>query len=778
MNTTLKPPPTNGVVRLSCVVHGAVQGVGFRPHVYRLATELDLKGWILNSAQGVFIEVEGPRSKLEEFSNRLVSEKPCKAIIESVESRFLASAGFSDFVIRKSNGNGDKSALILPDVAICPDCLRELFDPKDPRYLYPFINCTNCGPRFSIIRELPYDRINTTMRSFVLCDRCDREYNDPLDRRFHAQPIACPECGPSLEFQSSHRDHRCHGEKALNAALRSIRKGRVLALKGLGGFQLLVDARNEKAVSHLRRRKGRGSKPFALMCPDLNAVLAFCEANEQERALLRSAEAPIVLLRKRNKDFESSAPGMLDYGVMLPYTPLHHLIMRELKFPVVATSGNRSEEPICIDNEEALKRLKGIADDFLMHDRPIQRHVDDSIARVVLSDTQILRKARGYAPLPVTVSKQIKDCLAVGAHLKNAVALACKRRIFTSQHIGDLETVESYHAFEAATRDLPRLYDCDPELVVRDKHPDYLSSHFARTSSKPTVKVQHHLAHVFSCMADNNIDAPVLGVSWDGTGYGDDGTMWGGEFFRVLNNSFNRFATIRQFGLLGGDAAAKLPQRSAYAVLFETYHGVLSSLQELPTMQSLDQADQLNLARMAKMASTPMTSSMGRLFDAVASLLGICQTSNFEGHAAMLLEAEAAKCHSDTLPLPFDMSRESEENGSVLWILDWTPMIREIVSEIKSGVSRPIVAARFHRTLASMIGAIARKSGIGSIALTGGCFQNRLLTELAVAEIKSLELRPYWHKSVPPNDGGISVGQAYATGWSNLNETTMEERCA
>ena len=483
--------------RLKVIVRGAVQGVGFRPFVYRLASELKLTGWVSNSSQGVFAELEGPRTALDAFSIRLRKEKPPRAIIQSLESSFLDAIGYSGFEIRESETAGDKSALILPDIATCVDCLREVFDSTNRRFRYPFTNCTNCGPRFSIIEALPYDRANTSMKKFMMCPDCEREYHDPLDRRFHAQPNACPRCGPQLQLWDENGGTFSEKDDALRRAADAIRSGKIVALKGIGGFQLIVDARNRAAVVRLRERKHREEKPFALMYPSLDAVRADCEVSELEERALLSPESPIVLVKRDHwagqangsasrlhQLAEAVAPRNPNLGVMLPYSPLHHLLMRELSFPIVATSGNLSDEPICIDEHEALQRLHGIADLFLVHDRPIVRHVDDSIVRVICDREMVLRRARGYAPLPIAVRSKIenresKTVLAVGAHLKNTVALKIDNNVFISQHIGDLETKQAYSAFQHSAQDLPRLYDARIDIVACDMHPDYLSTKFA-----------------------------------------------------------------------------------------------------------------------------------------------------------------------------------------------------------------------------------------------------------------------------------------------------------
>src|SRR5215469_1981106 len=644
--------------RAKITVHGAVQGVGFRPFVYRLATQLRLDGWVLNSSQGVFIEVEGPGDILQVFLTRLEKEKPPLAIIQSLETSFLDLAGYQGFEIRYSDDTGPKTALILPDIAICADCLRELFDPSNRRYRYPFTNCTNCGPRFSIIEELPYDRPNTSMRRFKQCPDCEAEYGDPLNRRFHAQPNACPTCGPHLELWDRSGNVLAHEDAALLNAAELIGQGKIVALKGIGGFQLVCIAREEEVVIRLRQRKHREGKPFALMYPALDQVSRDCVVSSLEERLLSSPESPIVLLMRQPGESAiaaSVAPGNRTLGVMLPYTPLHHLLMRELGVPVIATSGNLANEPICIDEVEALERLKDIADFFLIHDRPIVRHVDDSIARVVCHREMVLRRARGYAPLPVRMKEPLPSVLAVGAHLKNTVALNVGRDVFISQHIGDLETTMALAAFHRTVADLPRLYEAQPELVACDLHPDYISTKYAASTQLSVERVQHHWAHVLACMAENEMEPPVLGVSWDGTGYGTDGTIWGGEFLVPVQDSFQRVAHLRQFRLPGGETAVKEPRRTAVAVLYEIWGQTRLDDGSLAPLAEFSKTE-LRLIRqmLAKGINAPVTSSMGRLFDAVSALAGIRQQVTFEGQAAMELESVIEP--DVTAMYPFELS--------------------------------------------------------------------------------------------------------------------------
>jgi hydrogenase maturation protein HypF len=736
----LKEVPTilaTGVERFRITLCGAVQGVGFRPFVYRLATELELTGWVLNSSAGLVIEVEGPREQLDRFLGRLEEEKPPAAVVLTRETAVLSPAGFERFEIRSSDAGVAKTAAVLPDLATCPACLAELRDPADRRFGYPFTNCTHCGPRYSIVREIPYDRPNTTMHGFRMCADCAREYSDPANRRFHAQPNACPVCGPRLwlepaELARSDMD-------PLRQVAQALAQGRIVALKGIGGFQLLVDARQVETVERLRGLKNREEKPFALMMPTLETVRQCSITSPAEEALLASAAAPIVLLRPNGcgdlaPNVAKSSPHL---GVMLPYSPLHHLLMEEYPFPIVATSGNRSDEPIAIDNQEARARLGGIADLFLMHDRPIARPCDDSVVRLARGRESILRRARGYAPLPVRVARELPPVLAVGAHLKNAVAIALGHQVFLSQHVGDLDTIEARGAFERAIQDLCRLYQFEPQTIACDLHPDYASTAWARASGLPVVAVQHHHAHVAACAAENDLRVEYLGVAWDGTGYGLDGTIWGGEFFLVRDGNFQRIAHLRPFLLPGGEAAIREGWRSAASLLWEVF-----GAEAIP-----DSRARPVLARMLeRRVQTPLTTSVGRLFDAVASLAGVAQQSRFEGQAAMLLERAISG-------LQTGQCYRLEEG-------DWAPLIASVQADVKSNTSPALIAARFHNALAAWILEVAERAAVEHVVLSGGCFQNAYLVERAAALLEPRGFKVYTHQRVPPNDGGIALGQA------------------
>ena len=767
--------------RLRISIRGAVQGVGFRPFVFRLAGRSALRGWVSNSNQGVFIEVEGRREVLEDFLLSIEREKPPRAFIQSLEYSFLDPAGYESFEIRESATGGEKVSLILPDIATCPDCLNEVFDPQDRRHLYPFTNCTNCGPRFSIIRALPYDRPNTTMSGFPMCRSCEAEYRDPADRRFHAQPNACPECGPQLDLWDAEGRPLASRHEALLAAAEAIRQRKVAAVKGIGGFHLVVDARSQDAVLRLRELKRREEKPLALMFPSLAAVGNECRVSDLEARLLQSPESPIVLLERRGRHpFDDSgiapsvAPGNPYLGAMLPSTPLHHVLMAELAFPVVATSGNLSDEPICTDEREAVRRLAGIADLFLVHNRPIARHVDDSVARVSMGREMVLRRARGYAPLPVRVQtpaptmEEAPPVLAVGPHLKNTVAISRGRDIFISQHIGDLETGQAFDAFRQVIDDLREIYEHETAAIACDAHPDYLSTRFAERSGLPVRKVQHHYAHVLSCMAENEVEGVALGVSWDGTGYGPDGTVWGGEFLRTTPDSFSRAAHFRTFRLPGGDAAVKEPRRTALGVLYELMGDGLLDLDELKPVDAFSPDERRTILEMLKRGvNSPLTSSAGRLFDAAAALVGIRQVNAFEGQAAMMLEFALQDIDtSERYPIGLVSGPDGLDTPPAAetppLVVDWGPMMRCILDDVRQGESAGLISARFHNALVEAILAVARAVGEPQVVLSGGCFQNVYLTERTVNALRNEGFRPYWHQRVPPNDGGISLGQAVA----------------
>jgi hydrogenase maturation protein HypF len=726
---------------------------------------MSLTGWVLNSSSGLVVEVEGPADDLRRFEQRAEKERPKASVVTAREAQWIAPQGSTSFEIRLSNSGSGKSVNVLPDLATCADCRAEFLDPSNRRFLYPFTNCTNCGPRYTIVVDIPYDRPNTTMRDFVFCPDCREEYENPSDRRFHAQPNACPVCGPKLNG-------------SISDISKALSTGEIVALKGIGGFQLLADARQPEAVARLRQRKHREQKPFALMMSSLEMARQYCEISPAEVELLESQAAPIVLLQpKPNADIAWNVAHCSPYlGVMLPYSPLHHLLMRECQFPLIATSGNRSDEPIAIANDEATERLKDIADRFLMHNRPIVRACDDSVVRLTRGRAGILRRARGYAPLGVRVAHELSPVLAVGGHLKNTVAIAVGRDVFLSQHIGDLETLEAREAFERAIADLCRLYSFKPEAVVCDLHPDYASTHWADQSGLPVIRVQHHQAHVAACAAENDVQGDYLGVSWDGTGYGLDGSIWGGEFFRVSGNKFERVAHLRPFGLPGGDAAVREGWRSAASLLYEVFgadildgSGVLHACPEpsrrvSPLLRDVGSTDletgnsRLDVSRIRFMLERGInvvpTSSVGRLFDAVSCIAGIARENAFEGQAAMLLENEIGRAQA-----PYKGEEAySLSNG------DWAPLITSVVADYQARVPASVIATRFHNALVQWIVEVAEQTKLKQIVFSGGVFQNRYLTEHTATELESRGFVVYTHQRVPPNDGGIALGQAVIAG--------------
>jgi hydrogenase maturation protein HypF len=757
------------IVKVLCLqifIRGVVQGVGFRPFVYKLATSLDLKGWVINSPNGVTVNIEGQQNLLEEFLLRLEKEKPPKASIYSLEPLFITPKGYTHFEILESEHIGQKTTLVTPDIATCQNCLEELFNPNNRRYLYPFINCTNCGPRYSIIEKLPYDRPNTTMKNFIMCDLCLKEYKDPLDRRFHAQPNACWQCGPYLELWDKNGKFIASNKEAIEISVSKIKTGLIIGIKGIGGFHIVVDAYNDEAIKALRKRKNRQEKPFALMYPSLESLKEDCEVKPFEERLLTSSESPIVLLKRKNlstsKLSKSIAPNNLYLGAMLPYSPLHHIFLKEVGFAVVATSANISDEPICIDEKEALKRLSGIVDFLLVHNRPIYRQVDDSIAQVVIDREMLLRRSRGYAPLPLYIKETLPKLISVGAHLKNSIAISLENNIFISQHIGDLETLQAFDSFKQTIKDLKEIYEFEPEAIVHDKHPNYFSTTFAEKTNLASISVQHHYAHVLSCMADNEIEGSVLGIAWDGTGYGLDGTIWGGEFLSITPSSFERVAHFRTFPLLGASKAIKEPARTALGLLYEIFKDKLFTMKDLESIKAFDPKElKIYKTMLEKNINTPITSSVGRLFDGVASITGLYQKVNFEGQAAMQLEFSINKENKldieDYYPIKLI---DSIENTPI--IVDWKDIILGIINDISLKTSLAVISAKFHNSLIQAIIAVCKRFKQETIVLTGGCFQNRYLIEKGVYCLEKEGFKVYFHQRIPPNDAGIALGQILA----------------
>lgn len=767
--------------RLRLTLRGTVQGVGFRPHVYRVATELGLAGWVKNDGRGVVLEVEGPSGAVGRFVAAVTREVSYPAHVDDHQQEALAPTGEAGFKILASDPGGAREATILADMAPCQACLAELLEPTNRRYRYPFINCTHCGPRYTIIRAVPYDRPNTTMAAFVQCPACQREYDDPTSRRFHAQPNACPRCGPQLCLLDASGTRLAHAEEALAGAVRRIADGQVIAIEGVGGFQLLVDARSDHAVERLRNRKHRREKPLAVMVKDHAAAAEIAELSPVERGLLESPEAPIVLLNRRRDAPLSAAvaPGNPRLGVMLPSSPLHHILTRDLGFPIVATSGNLSEEPICISEEEARARLRGIADAFLVHDRPIQRHADDSIGQIVNGEVRLLRRARGYAPLPVLLPHRMPAVLAVGGHQKNTIALLVGDRAILSQHIGDLDTHETRHTCGRVIADLLHVYQASPIAVAHDLHPDYASTVIAeqltaaggKLEGVPLIAVQHHHAHLVACLADNRVHGEeVLGIIWDGTGYGPDGTIWGGEFLVGNESGYERLGCLEPFPLPGGDSAIRSPRRVALGLL---HHFCASPHPTDNDGFAWVPASPRERALMPRqLALSPRTSSIGRLFDAVASILGLIHESQFEGQAAMAVEYAAALSVTEAYPLPV-VAATPRALGSLptpapservrsdpTWWLNPRPLLSAILEDRERGVNVGVISARFHGALVEATLRMAEKAQRNTVVLSGGCFQNVLLLGQCRRRLESAGYRVLVHHQLPPNDGGLSVGQA------------------
>lgn len=749
----------NGVAYMAIEVYGIVQGVGFRPFVCRLAGEHGIAGSVINTPYGVRIEAAAEPEDLRSFLEALRTEAPPQAVIETVHAAESAAFHAGSFVIRESSGAGSKRALISPDLATCDECLRELLDPADRRYLYPFINCTNCGPRFTIIRDMPYDRPFTAMAPFAMCEECAREYRDPADRRFHAQPNACPACGPRLWMAGAGGAEVTSLDPITDAAA-IIAEGGIVALKGLGGFHLACDAASDAAVSRLRERKRRYAKPLAVMVRDLEEAERYCYVGVEEAGLLSSPRRPIVLLRERGGSPLSRvlAPGLRRQGIFLPYTPLHHLLAMKTGTPLVMTSGNFSEEPIARENAEAASRLAGIADAFLLHDRDILVRYDDSVTMSVMGKEYPLRRSRGYAPYPVKLEKGVGvEVLALGAEQKNTFCFLRGSHAFMGQHIGDMDSREALEHYEEAMATMRRLFDLSPRLVAHDPHPEYITTQLAAECGLPRVGVQHHHAHIVSCMADNGLEGEVIGVSWDGTGYGTDGTVWGGEFLLCDEEDFKRAAHLITYPMPGGEVCVKELWRMAFGVLWEVCADEAEAVGFFDGIFADRPGEAERLARQISGGfNTPLTSSAGRVFDAAAALIGLRTRALYEGQAACELEAVAER---KTSPFPYGL-----DTGVRPWRLDTRPLFSALLAEAGRGADISGIAGSFHATLANMVvetcAALRQDSGIARVALSGGVFQNELLTALVVEGLEKMDMKPFVHHRVPCNDGGISLGQA------------------
>jgi hydrogenase maturation protein HypF len=751
-----------GCRRLRLEVSGAVQGVGFRPFLFRTAEALGLRGWIRNDPAGITAELEGPAPAVRQFLARVRSSPPPRALIRGIRESWLPAAGLEGLAIVASDASGERLTAVLPDLATCPACLVDVGGggaaEPDRRLGYAFTNCTDCGPRFSIIRALPYDRPNTTMAGFVLCAACGEEYQNPRDRRFHAQPTACPACGPRLAWIGDDGDASAD---PLTAAVAAIRRGEVVAVKGLGGFHLVVDATSDAAVRRLRTRKRRAARPLAIMVTGLPMARELCQVSDEAAALLASPEAPIVLLQRRwpSPVVGAVAPGNPYLGVMLPYTPLHHLLLHALGTPVVATSGNLSDEPICIEELEARDRLGGIADGFLVHDRPIERPVDDSVVQWLDGEARPMRRSRGYAPLPIGLGGPAPVILAVGGHLKNTIGVVRGSEVFLSQHIGDLDAPAARDRFQRTVADLLGLLEVTPVATAHDLHPDYASTAWAAAAGfGERIPVQHHHAHLAACLVDNEEMEPALGVVWDGTGLGPDGTVWGGEFLVGDAAGYRRVAHFRPFRLPGGEAAVEEPRRAALALLHAAGSAIPQRHGDRLAEAAFEGAERRVLTRLLDTGfRSPWTTSAGRLFDGVASLLGLRHRAGFEGEAAMALEFAADPTVTGGYPFPL-VPGTGLEGGTMT--VDWVPALMELLAEAEAGVPTGVVAARFHAGLVAAAVAVAERAGEERVALTGGCFQNRMLAEGLAAALRGRGHRPLLHRRVPPNDGGLALGQA------------------
>jgi hydrogenase maturation protein HypF len=782
--TPTPSPSAASLARWRLTVRGVVQGVGFRPFVYRLAQQYRLSGHVGNDTAGVFIEVQGQPEQLAAFRAELLRQPPplaqidthtCEAITPHPDER--------DFRILESGSRAGPTTAVPADIATCPDCLRELHDPADRRYRYPFINCTHCGPRFTIIRSLPYDRPTTTMASFALCPACAREYHDPADRRFHAQPVACPVCGPHLSLVDAAGQTVAARDEALREAAARLAAGQVVAVKGIGGFHLACDATNPTAVATLRARKGRGEKPFAVMVRDLAQARAYAQIDAHEERLLVGAERPIVLVRRLDHQpgdataparalADAVAPGTDTLGLFLPYSPLHHLLLAEPALggvPLVMTSGNRSDEPIARDNDEALTRLAGLADAWLLHNRDIHTVCDDSVVRVLLEREYPLRRSRGYVPLPVRLPRAVPPVLAVGGELKATLCVTTGDYAILSQHIGDVESPETLAALDRTAAHLLRLFSVEPTRIVCDAHPGYLSAHWAQrwaaTRGVPLVRVQHHHAHVASLVLDAAWTAgPVLGVCFDGTGYGEDGSIWGGEFLLVDGPTVRRLAHLKPVPLPGGDASIRRPYRQALAHLWAAgvpWDSALPCVAACPPAEARVLAQQLPRG----IGCVP-TSSMGRLFDAVAALVGLRPIVTYEAQAAMELEALAARqlagaCDGDG-DEAYRFAWTADARGPL--VVDAGPVVAAVAADVCAAVPAARVAARFHAAVVQMIVEVVRqlvvRERVAAVGLTGGVFQNVLLTEWVSQRLRDGGVHVLTHRAVPCNDGGLALGQA------------------
>lgn len=780
-----------GIRRYLIKITGVVQGVGFRPFIYTLAQSLHLKGWVNNVSEGVVIDIEGARETLDTFIERIKNGAPPLSRIKGISMEELPCKGYDGFIIEKSISSEQRNIYISPDVSICEDCNRELFDPGNRRYLYPFINCTNCGPRFTIIKNVPYDRISTTMAKFPMCDRCASEYTDPSNRRYHAQPVSCYDCGPTLELTD--RDgNREHVTDIIGQTRKLLKEGCIVAVKGLGGYHLVCNAKDEQAVRNLRKRKARDDKPFALMVKDVDTALLYCDVNEAEKKLLKSVEKPIILLRKR-KDHalpEEIAPGNPYLGIMLPYTPVHMLLLHNIGESsrscekgadeknldmLIVTSGNRSNEPIYYKDDEAMENLKDIADFFLINDRDIYIRTDDSVTRVFRDKEYIIRRSRGYVPMPVTChaietltsGREVPSVLACGGELKSTFCVNKGCEFFVSHHIGDLENAETLASFEEGIEHFRKMFNISCNVVAYDLHPEYLSSKYAmELKDVEKIAVQHHHAHIASCMAENGLNEDVIGVAFDGTGYGEDGHIWGGEFFTGGYKGFSRAGHLDYVRMPGGELAVKEPWRMAVSYLYHWDKNIGDKLAEkegieyggLNILPGIDKGKLATILQMLdKGLNSPLTSSMGRLFDAVSALLGIRDRINYEGQAAIELEYNTIEDRNGGYEFEFIAEGQAFK-------VCMNNTINSIIKDLQAGVPKEVIASRFHETIANVVLEacirISKYTGLNKVVLSGGVFQNMILLDKCVTKLEGRGFNVYLHSRVPSNDGGIALGQA------------------
>jgi len=748
------------IKRVRCLFFGIVQGVGFRPFIYRQAVQYRLGGFVQNRPDGVLVEVEGAASAIDSFIHGVQNNLPPLASLTGVSALDIEIMSEDVFRIIPSDNSGDGDVHIAPDVAVCPECLAEFSNPHDRRYRYPFINCTNCGPRLTIIKAIPYDRVNTSMSCFPLCPQCQSEYENPADRRFHAEPDACPVCGPQLKILDE-EGIPLNTSDPITAAVGLLKEGKVLAVKGLGGFHLSVDAGNNEAVARLRSRKYREEKPLAIMVYDAAGAHRLAQINDDEEKLLTSPQRPIVLLKKKNNNVisERVAPGVPHFGLMLPYTPLHYLLLERYFEALVMTSANQVDEPICIRNREAVERLKGIADYYLVHNRDILVRCDDSIVMVAGERQQILRRSRGFVPRPIALAESFPDVLALGPQLKATQCILKGKFAFLSPHLGDLETPQARDFFSESLTLMQRITETNPSVVACDYHPAYYSTKVAaELESVEVIRVQHHHAHIVSCMAENRISGEVIGLAMDGTGFGLDGNAWGGEFLVADETQFRRVGHLQYFILPGGEKAIREPWRIAASLLKNAYGQSWLSVAEKLGVVSDSKSGGLLDKIMEKKINSPLTSGLGRLFDGVAAMMGLRRQVSFEGQAAMELEGQI----NETSAASFPFAIKQDDEGC--FILDVSETIRSIVEEIIGGTDKSKISSSFHWTLACAFAAMANKikgeTGIERVALSGGCVQNRILLEKSVFELENAGFSVYCHKQVPANDGGVALGQA------------------